>query len=166
MEINADLLMEKKELFVKVVAIKNYKQKECSSFFERGFCGYGSRCHFKHDQRKVNEINRESYHSSFLNLFSDSFNNMNIMEMSEEALIFNTQIFFAKKQSRRLNTFKNHSIPQFCNNFRNFSNNNVNQNINKNAINLRMLQSFDNFNNNQLSFNNFNNYTATQIPMF
>ena len=35
----------------------NYKKERCKSFYEKGYCPYGSRCQFQHDERKLKDIN-------------------------------------------------------------------------------------------------------------
>ena len=38
----------------------NFRAKDCLNFFKNGFCSYGRRCCFKHDERKLNEKNLET----------------------------------------------------------------------------------------------------------
>ena len=35
----------------------NYKKKPCKTFNDKGYCPYGSRCSFRHDERKFSDIN-------------------------------------------------------------------------------------------------------------
>ena len=55
----------KKELISKTQN-SNYKKKPCKTFTESGFCPYGSRCSFKHDERSLKEIKLPFY---YVNLF-------------------------------------------------------------------------------------------------
>ena len=49
----------------------NYKKIECKSFSEYGFCPYGSRCSFKHDERELKNFQLPFY---YVKLFI--FNNL------------------------------------------------------------------------------------------
>ena len=46
----------KGELITKIPGA-NYKKEKCKSFHERGYCSYGTRCQFRHDERKFKDIN-------------------------------------------------------------------------------------------------------------
>ena len=54
MDLNVDLLMKNTG--------NNYKKKSCKAFLENGFCPYGSRCSFKHDERTLNDIKLPYYY--------------------------------------------------------------------------------------------------------
>ena len=41
---------------------KNYKKIPCKSFFEKGYCPYGSRCNFRHYEKDFSEINYSYYY--------------------------------------------------------------------------------------------------------
>ena len=47
--VNSDIILQK--LISKIIGI-NYKKKPCKKFNQFGFCPYGSRCNFLHNEKK------------------------------------------------------------------------------------------------------------------
>lgn len=44
---------------------KNYKSKECVSFYGKNFCPYGKRCMFMHEERSLEDV-RSFYYIHYL----------------------------------------------------------------------------------------------------
>jgi len=116
----------KKDLHEKYVNTKNFKQKECNSFYKKkGFCLYGSRCMFRHEERKLNEISR-TYYPFLLNRQSN-IQHMNLENLENSHLFDNARILHLNQSSENnnKNTEHKHSLPifeQFHNNCNNKQN--------------------------------------------
>ena len=80
---------------------KNYKKKECHSFYSKGYCNYGTRCLFKHDERKIREILRTDYFNILLNSKKNIENYQNIFIKKD----IDRTIKF-QNNSNRLSSFK------------------------------------------------------------
>ena len=71
----------KEELFQKSISHRKYKVKKCVYYYQNSFCSYGSRCHFKLDDRKLNQTFR-SYYSYLLNLVDLNIHQTETEEMT------------------------------------------------------------------------------------
>ena len=47
---------EKRVILVSKTQGANYKKERCKSFYKKGYCPYGYRCQFQHDERKLRDI--------------------------------------------------------------------------------------------------------------
>ena len=66
---------------LKPKAFHNYKTVKCRHFHEKGFCQYGPRCQFLHNDRKGEIRNVHMEYSQLLRIMNDAF----ILQTAEEA---------------------------------------------------------------------------------
>ena len=86
---------------------KNYKKISCKSFFEKGYCPYGSRCNFRHNEKDFSEINY-SYYYFQLFLITKYNNNTSINFLhSIGSNLINDRLPVFKSITKNLSTDKN-----------------------------------------------------------
>jgi hypothetical protein len=86
----------------KVINSKNYKQKECNSFYQKGYCPYGPRCHFKHEERTLNDVIRPYY--PFLLISKNTIDKFQYQLKNNNQFL--SQLLERKKKIRSLKAFE------------------------------------------------------------
>ena len=98
----------KEELIIKSQGL-NYKKKPCKTFNEKGYCPYGSRCSFRHDERKFSELCFSYYYLQlFLLKNSNFYPSINYLNQKGSKLI-NGRLPVFETFTQNLNNCSNHS---------------------------------------------------------